>query len=382
MRFGIAFCFSGVAALLLTAGLLAQSESNSDGNALREAKRVAALAEQRAENLRQEASSAEDAADRLIAQRAALGAEIDAANAQIETAKVRTAVIANRQKAQAAILGEANEPLLRLNALLQRMTRQPTLLLFARPGDRRDYVHVRAAIASIEPIISRRTAGLRRQMSAQKELRAQEQLAMQAMAGARKSLAQRSEKLAGLEASGDGSLSGDTALEFERAIGEGERARELIERIDTERESNQNAALLADYDGPVLADRPRAEAEQGKAYIAPAKGTVLAGLGELTTTGYRERGITMRVAPSAQLFAPAAGKITYSGRYRSYGNIIIIDHGGEWTTLIAFVDQLGVTKGVNVKQGNYIGSARADTPDIMIELRRKGRLMDIGAMIE
>ena len=84
----------------------------------------AAAAEARSETLRQEAANAEATADRLVARRAALGAEIDAANAQIATARARIAVISRRQRAQAALLGEANAPMLRLNALLQNMTRE------------------------------------------------------------------------------------------------------------------------------------------------------------------------------------------------------------------------------------------------------------------
>jgi septal ring factor EnvC (AmiA/AmiB activator) len=382
MRFGISFCFGGAAALLLTAGLLAQGDADGEVQALRAAKARAARAEQRAEFLRQEASSAEQASDRMVAQRAAMGAEIDAANAQIAAARVRVRLIAHRQKAQAARLGEANEPLLRLNALLQRMTRQPTLLLFARPGNRRDYVHVRAAIASIEPVIAARTAALRGQMAAQRELRAQEQTAMKALTEAKQSLGQRSASLASLEASGDGTLSGEAALEYERAIGQGERARELVEEINATRESSQNAALLGDLDGPVLASRPKGRTAAGKpAYILPARGAVLSGLGELNPTGYRERGIRMRVGPSQRLSASADGTITYAGRYGSYGNIVIIDHGNGWTTLIAFVEQLGVEKGSTVRQGAFVGTARADNPEIMIELRRNGRLMDIGAMV-
>jgi murein hydrolase activator len=384
MRFAISLCFTATAALLLTAGLLAQSEADADVAALRLAKERAAMAEQRAEELRQEASSTEQAADRLVAQRAALGADIDAANAQITAARARIALIARRQREQAAQLGAANEPLLRLNALLQRITRQPAVLLFARPGDRRDYVHVRATIATIEPYIANRTIALRRQMAAQAELRGQEQLAMKALAEAKQDLSQRGKALASLEQQSRGNaaeLTGDAAVEYELAIGQGERARDLVEKIDANRESSQNAAVLADLDGPMLAEgRAPADASEA-AYIAPAKGSILSGLGEITPTGYRERGIRIRAAPAAQLVAPAAGKVTYSGRYRSYGNIIIIDHGGGWTTLIAYVEQLGVVKGNNVRKGTFIGTARATNPEIMVELRRNGRPMDIAAMI-
>ncbi|MFN3749190.1 MAG: metalloendopeptidase, partial [Sphingorhabdus sp.] len=173
-------------------GLLAASAAGqSDIEALREAKLRAAAAEARSEVLRQEAANAEATADRLVARRAALAAEIDAANAQIATANARIAIITRRQKAQAALLGEAYAPMLRLNALLQNMTRQPTSLLLARPGDRRDYVRLRAAMASIEPVISKRTAALRSQMALQRELQKQENTAIRSLRKARTELAGR-----------------------------------------------------------------------------------------------------------------------------------------------------------------------------------------------
>lgn len=383
MRYAISACFALSAALLLSATLLAEGEA--EGDALRSAKRTAAIASQRAEELRQDAANAENAEDRLLTQQVALGAEIDAANAQIKVAQVRMQVIAARQQQQSARLGIANEPLLRLNALLQRITRQPTMLLISRPGDRRDFVHVRATIAAIEPVIAARTVALRGQMAVQRELRGQEQIAMRALRDAKASLSDRRKALANQDIGqidDSGALSADAATAYERAIGEGERARELIDQLDATRASSQNAAALASLDGPVLAEREDRYSRSGKpAYIAPARGSILAGFGEITPTGFRERGVRMQIAPAGRLVAPAGGLVTYAGRYRSYGNIIIIDHGGGWTTLVAYVENLGVEKGMSVKQGAYIGAARKETPEIMVELRRNGRPMDIAAMI-
>jgi murein hydrolase activator len=307
---------------------------------------------------------------------------MDAANAQIAAAKVRMDLIAKRQKRQAARLGTANEPLLRLNALLQRITQQPAMLLYLRPGARRDYVHVRATISAVEPVLAARTASLRGQIDVQRELRNQEQIAMQALSNARGSLAERRAALANLAGSSGGDLSGNTALEYERAIGEGERARELVEQLSETRESSQNAALLAALDGPILQGRTEPVIKVGKsAYIAPVKGQLLSGFGEVTQTGYRERGIRLRTVPGAKLIAPAAGKVTFAGRYRGYGNIIIIEHGGGWSTLLAYVEELGVEEGNSVKQGDYVGASGQQSSDVMIELRRNGRPMDIGAMI-
>ena len=375
--------FCGVFGL---SGLLAAAATGqSDTDALREAKKRAAAAEARSETLRQEAANAEATADRLVARRAALGAEIDAANAQIATARARIAVISRRQRAQAALLGEANAPMLRLNGLLQNMTRQPVSLLLARPGDRRDYVRLRAAMASIEPVIASRTSALRDQMEMQRELQKQERVAITALGKARLDLASRSKALAALESDSRGkalSLNADAAIEFERAIGQGERARDLVERIDADRESGQIAAELAEYAGP----QPRlgevkARTASAKAFILPARGRVVSGFGELNPTGYRERGVRLAVEAGARIVAPAAGKVIFAGRYRSFGNIVIIEHGNGWATLVTGIERLGVETGSQVRQGGIIGNAGNEEPEIMVELRRNGRLIDIAALL-
>lgn len=368
-----------LAAAGLTATLSAQS---SEVDALLSAKARAADAQRRSELLRQEASSAEGAADRLLAQRAALAAEIDAANAQIAAARARISIIARKQKRQAAALGAESKPLMRLNALLQKMTQQPVAVMLTQPGDRRDYIHLRATMAAIQPAIQRRTVALRRQISAQRELRAQELLAIRSLDTARKDLGKRRTALASLEnQSRDKAtiLGADAALEYERAIGQGERARDLVEQIDANRDSAQNAAALAELDAPT--PKGQSEVRDSAAYILPAQGRIVSGFGELNPTGYRERGIRLAVAPAARIVAPAGGKVTFAGRYRSFGNIMIIDHGGGWTTLVTNIEELGVAAGAIVAQGALIGRAGADRPEIMIELRRYGRTIDLLALI-
>jgi murein hydrolase activator len=366
------------------AGLAATlSAQTSEVDALRNAKQRAADAQARSELLRQEAASAEGSADRILAQRAAMAAEIDAANAQIAAARARIAIIAAEQRRQNAALGEASEPLLRLNALLQKMTQQPVSLMLTQPGDRRDYIHLRATMAAIEPAIARRTEALRRQIAAQRELRTQELVAIRSLETASKQLNERRTALLALEAQSRDKavmLGADAALEYERAIGQGERARDLVENIDATRDATQNAAALAELEPPSPRGNGQA-ALQSKAYILPAKGRILAGFGELNPTGYRERGIRLSVSPSAQLVAPAAGNVTYAGRYRSFGNIMIIDHGGGWTTLVTNIAELGVAAGSSVAQGAAIGRAGSDAPEIMIELRRYGRTIDILALV-
>ncbi len=385
MRFGMTLLALGLLPFGMAAALSAQSEGDQQ-QALRAAKARAAAAEERSDTLRQEASNAGRAADRIVAQQAALSADIDAAAAQIDAANVRIAIIARRQRAQQAQLGERSEPMLRLNAALQQMTGRPTALMMAQPGQRTDYIHLRAIMETVQPVIARRTAALRQQIAIQKDLRAQELLALKSLGDARSRLQTRRSALARLEGSSRGradSLSADAAVEFEQAIAQGERARDIVQDIDSQRSGGETAAALAALDGPVIRaqDKGRDASPAPGAYQIPANGQLLSGFNEISEPGYRERGIKLRLPASAAVTAPAAGRVTFAGAYRSYGQIVIIEHGGGWSSLITNIGSLSVAKGAQVAQGTVLGNAGSDNPDIGIELRRNGRTMDIASLL-
>jgi len=387
MRFWLTLATLTLAPLAIAGGLMAQDAVSDDAQqrAFRAAKERALRAEQRSELLRQEASNADSATDRFIAQRAVLSAEIDAAEAQIDTAVARFAIISRRQNAQQSQLNAQSEPVLRLNAALQQMAGKPTYLLMMQPGQREDYIHLRAVMATVQPAIMRQTSALRQQIATQNELQAQEVSALKSLRDARSRLKSRQAALAKLEGGASGStgaLSANAAIAFEQAIAQGEQARDIVGRIDNQRLSAAKASELATLDGPFM--RPgRADPKRlgENAYILPAAGSIVTGFSELTDTGYRERGMRLAVAQQARIIAPAAGTVTFAGRYRSYGQIVIIEHGKGWSSLITNLDSVQVAKGQKIDQGSLLGRAGKDAPEIGIELRKNGRFMDIAALL-
>ncbi len=387
MRFWLSVCALALTPLAVAGGLMAQGNTPSvdaQQQALRDAKAKATKAERRSEFLRQEASNAANATDRIVAQRAVLSAEMDAAAAQIEAANARIAIISSRQLAQRAELGQESEPMLRLNAALQQMTGRPTALMMMQPGQRADYIHLRAVMATVQPEIVRRTGALRQQIAAQNELRSQELVALKSLDDARTRLNSRRASLATLEGDARGKaddFSADAAIEFEQAIAQGERARDIVANIDTLRLSGEKAAALAALDGPALRAGGEPRSATGRAYIIPANRKLVFGFNELNPTGYRERGMRLALPPSSSVAAPAAGRVIYAGNYRSFGQIVIIEHGGGWTSLVTNLASLNVSKGASIAQGATLGRTRADQPEITLELRRNGRVMDIAALI-
>lgn len=392
MRFRFLLACSVLTPCVIAGGLMAQeakvpmSQQQTQQQRLRDAQERALKAERRSELLRQEASNAESTADRLVAQRAVLAAEISAAEAQIDAANAAVTIIARRQQAQKAQLGAESKPILRLNAALQQMTGKPTALLMMQPGAREDYIRLRAVMATVQPDIIRRTQILRQQIAEQAELRAQELVALKALADARGKLKNRQASLLRLERDTrgkDGALSADAAAEFEQAIAQGERARDVVGQITAQRLGSETAAALAALDGPAPRrgdPRVSKQAPRG-AYIMPARGKLVSGFNELTTTGYRERGVRLSIAQPTRVVAPAAGTISFAGPYRSYGSIVIIEHGNGWNSLITNLDSSWVRKGQKVAQGAVLGDVGNISTEMGVELRKNGRVVDVAALL-
>jgi murein hydrolase activator len=79
--------------------------------------------------------------------------------------------------------------------------------------------------------------------------------------------------------------------------------------------------------------------------------------------------------------APAPGRVSFAGDYRGYGKIVIIDHGGGWTSLVTGMIALSVGVGDTLDAGTPVGRAGSQDSRITVELRRAGRPVDIVAML-
>jgi septal ring factor EnvC (AmiA/AmiB activator) len=276
------------------------------------------------------------------------------------------------------------------------MARRPLALALVQPGSISDAVHLRAVLGQILPVIEQRTAGLRAELARSRALRATAQQASDALAQAQQDRKAQQAELAELEARkrlAARDYRANAGMESERALALGERARDIVDLMDRLEEAGDLRERLAALSGPLLRpDRPdqagaappeRERAASGPPpYRLPVVGQLVTGLGEVNESGVRARGLTLAVQPGAQAIAPTAGRIAFAGPYRDYGQILIIDHGGGWTTLITGLHRLSVRVGETVRQGDPVGVTGARRSDIIVELRRNGRPVDIIPLID
>jgi septal ring factor EnvC (AmiA/AmiB activator) len=179
---------------------------------------------------------------------------------------------------------------------------------------------------------------------------------------------------------------GDRALsESDRALAMGERARDLLDRMTEQGEGRTTEAELAALPDPQprpLAPGTVLPVRPGSAYRLPVAGTLLTGFGEVSSAGVRSRGLTFRVAPGAPVRAPAGGTVRFAERFRGYGSIVVVDHGDGWNTLVTGLDRTVVRPGQTLAAGAPLGVAGGgEEPAVTVELRRRGRPVDIAALI-
>jgi septal ring factor EnvC (AmiA/AmiB activator) len=374
-------------ALALAAAGAAQATRGNEAEALEAARREAAEANRRFDLLNLAARRATGEADRARIASEALAARIEAAEADLTTSERRIALIGALQRAQRARLAERQGPIVRLTAALQTMTRRPAALALIQPGSVRDAVHVRSLLAAALPEIRRRTAALREEARTSAGLRGQSELARQALIGSREALRERRVALAAFEAAQrtrSQQLSGLALSQSDRALVYGEEALALQSAIGTRDSEAVLAARLAQLPGPL--PRPplpgaAPPAPETLPYGLPVEGRVVTGVGEISDGGVHARGLTFETEAEARVIAPAAGRIVYSAPFRRYGNVVIIDHGQGWMTVLTGLGSVDVANGQSVARGTQIGRAGISAPRVTLELRRNGRPVPVAQLI-
>ena len=106
----------------------------------------------------------------------------------------------------------------------------------------------------------------------------------------------------------------------------------------------------------------------GPVYRWPATGAVL-GDGD---------GAHLATIPGAIALAPARGRVAYAGPFRAYGDVLILDHGHGWTTVLTGLATIDAAQGATLSGGEAIGTT-GETLDV--RLIHHGRTVDVVRMV-
>ena len=386
----LASALAGMLALGSLAGAQVPTLEEQQGR-FKDATAESQAAQARSAQLERQAAAERDQAAQARAQEAAAAERIKAAEADIAAARARIGIVDRQLAFQRTRVAERQGPIMRLIAALQSMARRPAALGLVQPGSTEDMVHVRAVLGNVMPVVEARTADVRGELTRIRKLRADAEGAVTALRDGRKRLEDERIGLVRLEAEHrmrSTELDKSALVESDKALAMGEQARDIVDQMATMGEAAELQTDLAALPGPLprpaqpgeTAGPPR-RSGMGPAYRLPVQGPLVIGFGELSATGVRARGLTFATPAGAAALAPAPGKILYAQAFRDYGGIVIVDHGNGWTTLVTGLAEVNVRKGEPVTQGQTVGHAGAVLPRVTIELRRRGRPLDLTRLL-
>jgi septal ring factor EnvC (AmiA/AmiB activator) len=113
----------------------------------------------------------------------------------------------------------------------------------------------------------------------------------------------------------------------------------------------------------------------------PAAGAVETDFGEQTKYGGRSKGLLIKTRHGAQVTAPSDGWVVYAGKFRTYGQLLIIKAGEGYHILLAGLSRIDVQSGQFVLTGEPVGTMKSapgrridqNSPRLYVEFRKDGR---------
>jgi murein DD-endopeptidase MepM/ murein hydrolase activator NlpD len=128
----------------------------------------------------------------------------------------------------------------------------------------------------------------------------------------------------------------------------------------------------------------KGEAKQTNGYLPVAEGRISSHFGERIDPFHRAKrfhsGVDIAAKEGSEVRSIGAGVVAFSGSYRGFGNIIVVDHGRNLTTHYAHCLDTQVRVGQRVTSGEPIGfvgrSGRATGSHLQFELRLHGKPID------
>jgi septal ring factor EnvC (AmiA/AmiB activator) len=175
----------------------------------------------------------------------------------------------------------------------------------------------------------------------------------------------------------------DERAYHERMVGELTEASRKLEAFIRDLQSRQRR--IAKLPPPSEAPPPRAGFGALRGRLPwPTDGRIVAAFGPQVHPRFGTRtfrnGVDIQAGEGTEVNAVYAGHVVYTGWFKGYGNLIILDHGNDYYTLYAHVADIHAKEGDDVRQGQRIGTV-GDTgsltgPRLYFEVRYQGKPQD------
>jgi septal ring factor EnvC (AmiA/AmiB activator) len=113
----------------------------------------------------------------------------------------------------------------------------------------------------------------------------------------------------------------------------------------------------------------------------PAAGEIVQEFGAPAQYGGRAKGIALKTRYGAQITSPCDGWVMFAGKFRTYGQLLIIKAGDGYHVLLAGLSRIDVQPGQFVLKAEPVGTMKSapgrragpESPILYVEFRKDGR---------
>ena len=345
---------------------------------------------------------------------------VRAAENQVTTVEKRLDLLTGSQDAIKESLVSRRALIGEVLAALQRMGRKPLPAILVNPDDMLLAIRTSMLLGAVVPELRSATETLASDLAELTRLRGEVALERDTQAQQIVALGSERARLAALiaarqtaEITAEGSLDQERQHAADLAR-QATSLKDLVSRLESEVASARRAAdaaraadearqKAADSDADAVRAKVVAGATRDPARLAPAMafgdqkgrmmlpaaGTVIRNFGSSDSYGGQERGMSIATRPRSVVSSPADGWISFSGPYRSYGQLLIINAGDGYYIVLAGLDGISVAPGQFILAGEPVGmmgdgsvktaatiALGAAEPILYVEFRKDGTAID------
>ncbi len=382
----------------------AQSDKTKASDELQGLERQLEQSGQREKQISRELTTLEKEAQEISARLIVLAAKSQNGETRISSGEDKIIRLDDEQKQLVAKLVSRRDALGELLVGLQRLDRDPPPPLIVHPRDALAAIRSATLFGAIIPAIKAETTAIRRDLVVLKNVRASLSIAQKDLKNETVSLdSVRAELNALLERKKSFVRKTRKQLEEEKKrtaslVARAKDLTQLLARIKEEQDraekTKTEVARKAEAARRVRALRPKIAFSKARGTLSlPASGQILARFAQKNQLGQALQGVMLGTRKQAQVTAPAGGVVEFAGKFRSYGQLLILNVGEGYRMLLGGLGKIDVTTGQQVDAGEPVGFMGNDAargtliastldvrqPVLYIEFRKNGGPVDPSA---
>lgn len=384
-----------VAALFLGSLALAQSKPvprtfTQDDLKKAEAARDAALA--RVKKLEAAAASVSRDASAIDADLIAAAADATAREEAAYAAEEQLMLLADEQQTAMGTIASDQAAMEDLLAALMTFGARRPPALAAKPDDVSGAVRAAILMSETAPALRSRADTLRKRIAAINDIAANTRAQQEYLASATGALNARREEISALaeeKRRAQAGLDAETAAaraQAQKLANEADNLRELLDSLAKAAPPKPSlkpgqkpapAKSAATPPAKPAAKPPLSAAAKPSAGapLSPVVGAAVSRFGRVVG-GVKQEGLTLSARAGATVIAPQDARVQFSGPFRTYGQMAILDVGRDVLVVISGMETLYPEAGQWVLAGEPIGrmaDRKSPSPELYLEVRRKGQ---------